>query len=126
MKEKSITELKDEKATLATRSKEIIEKAKSEKRMFNNEENEELGGIQARMAEINVEIEEKIEEAKIDEKIDAAKKKVSEVVEDVKDKVTDKKKEKKVKEKPEKKFFSRKKTVSKTKVEKTNTKKGSK
>ena len=35
-------------------------------------------------------------------------------------------KEKKVKEKPDKKFFSRKKTVSKTKVEKTNTKKGSK
>lgn len=64
MKEKSITELKDEKATLATRSKEIIEKAKSEKRMFNNEENEELGGIQARMAEINVEIEEKIEESR--------------------------------------------------------------
>jgi HK97 family phage major capsid protein len=59
-----ITELKDEKATLATRSKEIIEKAKSEKRMFNNEENEELGGIQARMAEINVEIEEKIEESR--------------------------------------------------------------
>lgn len=64
MKEKSITELKDEKATLATRSKEIIEKAKSEKRMFTNEENEELGGIQARMAEINVEIEEKIEESR--------------------------------------------------------------
>lgn len=64
MKEKSITELKDEKAALATRSKEIIEKAKSEKRMFNNEENEELGGIQARMAEINVEIEEKIEESR--------------------------------------------------------------
>lgn len=64
MKEKSVTELKDEKATLATRSKEIIEKAKSEKRMFTNEENEELGGIQARMAEINVEIEEKIEESR--------------------------------------------------------------
>lgn len=62
MKAKSIIELKDEKAQLATRSKEIIGSAKEEKRMFNQEENEELANIQSRMAEINVEIEEKIEE----------------------------------------------------------------
>ena len=64
MKEVSITELKDEKSQLATRSKELIETAKAEKRMFNTEENEELASIQARMAEINVEIEEKIEESR--------------------------------------------------------------
>lgn len=62
MKVKSITELKDEKQQLAARSKELIESAKTEKRMFNQEENDELANIQARMAEINVEIEEKIEE----------------------------------------------------------------
>lgn len=61
-KEKSITELKDEKKQLTTRSKAIIDGAKSEKRMFNQEENNELASIQSRMAEINVEIEEKIEE----------------------------------------------------------------
>lgn len=33
-KEKSITDLKDEKKQLISRSKEIIEKAKSEKRSF--------------------------------------------------------------------------------------------
>ena len=62
MKVKSVTELKDEKAQLSIRSKEIIETAKGEKRMFNEAENEELANIQSRMAEINVEIEEKIEE----------------------------------------------------------------
>lgn len=62
MKVKSVTELKDEKAQLSIRSKEIIEAAKGEKRMFSQEENEELTNIQLRMAEINVEIEEKIEE----------------------------------------------------------------
>ena len=62
MKKKSVTELKDEKAQLSIRSKAIIDGAKAEKRMFNEEENEELRDIQSRMAEINVEIEEVIEE----------------------------------------------------------------
>ena len=61
-KEKSITDLKDEKKQLSARSKEIIEKAKGEKRQFSSEENEELGANQARMAEINLEIEEREEE----------------------------------------------------------------
>lgn len=61
-KEKSITDLKDEKRQLSIRSKEIIGKAKGEKRQFSQEENEELGANQARMAEINLEIEEREEE----------------------------------------------------------------
>lgn len=61
-KEKSITDLKNEKKQLSARSKEIIEKAKGEKRQFSSEENEELGANQARMAEINLEIEEREEE----------------------------------------------------------------
>lgn len=64
MKEVSITELKDEKAQLSARSKEIIGTAKEEKRMFNESESEELANIQSRMAEINLEIEEKIEESR--------------------------------------------------------------
>lgn len=60
-KEKSITELKDEKKQLSTRSKEIIAAAKGEKRQFTADENEELGAAQARMAEINLEIEERSE-----------------------------------------------------------------
>ena len=58
-KEKSITELKDEKKQLHTRSSEIISKAKGEKRMFSPEEQEELAGNQARMAEIDLEISER-------------------------------------------------------------------
>lgn len=58
-KEKSITELKDEKKQLSARSKAIIEAAKGEKRQLNAEENEELGANQCRMAEINLEIEER-------------------------------------------------------------------
>lgn len=58
-KEKSITELKDEKKQLSTRSKAIIDAAKGEKRQFTAEENEELGAAQTRMAEINLEIEER-------------------------------------------------------------------
>lgn len=58
-KEKSITELKDEKKQLFARSKEIITAARGEKRQFTTEENEELGTVQARMAEINLEIEER-------------------------------------------------------------------
>lgn len=59
MKEKSTTELKDEKRQLTSRSQAIIDKAKGEKRMFTNEENEELGEIQCRMAEINIELSSK-------------------------------------------------------------------
>lgn len=58
-KEKSITELKDEKNQLIARSKGIIAKAKGEKRQLNAEENEEIGANQCRMAEINLEIEER-------------------------------------------------------------------
>lgn len=58
-KEKSITELRDEKKQLQNRSREIIALAKGEKRQFTAEENEELGGNQTRMAEINLEIEER-------------------------------------------------------------------
>lgn len=58
-KEKSITELKDEKKQLQSRSRSIIEAAKGEKRQFTAEENEELGRNQTRMAEINLEIDEK-------------------------------------------------------------------
>ena len=56
-KEKSTTELRDEKQQLTSRSQEIIASAKTEKRMFNDKENEELASIQNRKAEINLEIE---------------------------------------------------------------------
>lgn len=55
-KEKSITELKDERNQLATRSKAITDGARTEKRMLNEGENTEIGEIQCRMADINVEI----------------------------------------------------------------------
>ena len=58
-KGKSITELKDEKKQLQSRSRSIIEAAKGEKSQFTAEENEELGRNQTRMAEINLEIDEK-------------------------------------------------------------------
>ena len=61
-KEKSVTELKDEKKQLSARSKAIIDKAKGEKRQLNAEESEELGANQCRMAEINLEIEEREDE----------------------------------------------------------------
>lgn len=61
-KEKSITELKDEKNQISARSKAIIEKARGEKRQLNAEENEQLGANQCRMAEINLEIEEREDE----------------------------------------------------------------
>ena len=57
-KEKSITELKDERNQLIARSKEIINGAKTEKRQFKPEEAEELGTNQQRRAEIGLEIEE--------------------------------------------------------------------
>ncbi len=55
-KEKSITELRDERNQLATRSREITDGARKEARMLNEKETKELGEIQCRMAEINVEI----------------------------------------------------------------------
>lgn len=58
-KEKSITELKNEKQQLAARSREIITAAQGEKRQFTTAENESLGAAQTRMAEINLEIEER-------------------------------------------------------------------
>lgn len=58
-KERSITELRDERKQLVTRSKEIIESAKSEKRQLKPEETEELGAAQIRRAEIDIEIEER-------------------------------------------------------------------
>lgn len=58
-KEKSITELKDERNQLSARSKEIIEKAKGEKRQLTTQEAEELGANQCRRAEISLEIEER-------------------------------------------------------------------
>lgn len=61
-KEKSITELKDEKNQISARSKAIIEKTRGEKRQLNAEENEQLGANQCRMAEINLEIEEREDE----------------------------------------------------------------
>lgn len=60
-KEKSITELRDEKAQLITRGKEITEKAKTEKRQLEQKESEELGNIQIRLSEINLEVEERKE-----------------------------------------------------------------
>lgn len=58
-KEKSITDLKDEKKQLSIRSKAVIDAAKNEKRQLNAGESEELGANQCRMAEINLEIEER-------------------------------------------------------------------
>lgn len=57
-KEKSITELRDEKKQLSTRAKEVIDGAKAEKRQFNDGENGELATIQHRMAEIALDISE--------------------------------------------------------------------
>ena len=58
-KEKTITELRDERKKLQDRSAKIISDAKAEKRMFKPEENEELGANQARMAEIDLEVMQK-------------------------------------------------------------------
>lgn len=55
-KEKSITELKDERTQLSTRGQEIITAARTETRQFTAEENTELSTIQTRMAEINIDI----------------------------------------------------------------------
>ena len=53
-KEKSITELRDEKKQLAAQAQGIIDGARNEQRQFNDSENSELGKIQVRMAEINL------------------------------------------------------------------------
>lgn len=55
-KEKSITDLKDERNQLSIRAKAITDGARAETRMLNEGENKELGEIQCRMADINVEI----------------------------------------------------------------------
>lgn len=55
-KEKTITELKDERNQLSIRAKAITDGARGEKRMLNEAENTELGEIQCRMADINTEI----------------------------------------------------------------------
>ena len=55
-KEKSVTELKDERNQLSVRAKAVTDGARGEKRMLNEGENVELGEIQCRMADINTEI----------------------------------------------------------------------
>lgn len=55
-KEKSITELRDERNQLTARSKEITAGARKETRMLNEGEQKELGEIQCRLADINIEI----------------------------------------------------------------------
>lgn len=64
-KEKSITELKDEKQQLATRSRQIISEARAAEsgagRALTAAETEELNNAQLRMQEINVEIQERME-----------------------------------------------------------------
>lgn len=55
-KEKSITELRDERNQLSARSKEITAGARKETRMLNEGEQKELGEIQCRLADINIEI----------------------------------------------------------------------
>jgi HK97 family phage major capsid protein len=55
-KEKSITELRDERNQLIARSKEITVAAKTEKRMLTEAENGELSEIQTSVVDINVEI----------------------------------------------------------------------
>lgn len=57
-KEKSITELRDERAQLNKRSAEIVAKMREEKRQATAEENEALAEIQARKIEINNEIDQ--------------------------------------------------------------------
>lgn len=55
-KEKSITELRDEKTRLVQRSKEITDKAKGETRKLSDDEMKEINETQVRLAEINTEI----------------------------------------------------------------------
>ena len=55
-REKSITDLKDERTQLSIRAKAITDGARAEKRMLNEGENTELGEIQCRMTDINMEI----------------------------------------------------------------------
>nr|DAF31019.1 MAG TPA: major capsid protein [Caudoviricetes sp.] len=55
-KEKSVTELKDERNQLSIRAKVITDSARAEKRRLKEEEDTELGEIQCRMVDINTEI----------------------------------------------------------------------
>lgn len=57
MKEKSINELMEERKALLNRTREIIGKAKEEKRAVSNEEREEMEKNELRVKEINLEIE---------------------------------------------------------------------
>lgn len=57
-KEKSTTELRDERNRLIQRSKDIVNGAKTEKRQLKEDENKELGENQIRMAEIDIAITE--------------------------------------------------------------------
>jgi HK97 family phage major capsid protein len=57
-KEKSITELKDERNQLLKRTKELIEGAKKENRQFNEAENKEYNEIQMDVRSILIEIQE--------------------------------------------------------------------
>ena len=57
MKEKSINELMEERKALLTRTREIIGKAKEEKRAVSAEEREEMEKNELRVKEINLEIE---------------------------------------------------------------------
>lgn len=61
-KEKSITELRDEKKTLATQAQGVINGARDERRQFTDAENAQLGELQTRMTEINFEIESRAAE----------------------------------------------------------------
>ena len=55
-KEKSKVELLDEKQRLQERASAITNGARTEQRMLNKDEEKELGEIQCRMADINIEI----------------------------------------------------------------------
>lgn len=57
-KGKSITELRDEKSQLKTRSAEIVASMRKEARQATDPESRELADIQARMVEINMDIDE--------------------------------------------------------------------
>ena len=52
-KEKSITELRDEKTRLVQRSKEITDKAKGETRKLSDDEMKEINEAQVRLAGIS-------------------------------------------------------------------------
>lgn len=61
MKEKTVTELRDEKKQLSTRAEEILSTIRTESRMMNEAESKEMGEIQARKIEIDLEIDKQNE-----------------------------------------------------------------